>query len=59
MFVSNESVLADIIREPILQWFHDSLKEIAIVALIAYILYKLHLFKFAKLALEYIGVKVK
>ncbi len=59
MLSPNESVLADIIREPILQWFHDNLKEMLIVALIAFVLYKLRLFKLAKLALEYIGVKIK
>lgn len=59
MLSSSESVLADVIREPILQWVRGNLKEMAIVVLIAIILYKLHLFKLAKIALEYIGVKVK
>ncbi len=57
MLSPNESVLADILKEPILQWFYDNLKEMMIVALIAFILYKLRLFKLSKLALEYIGIK--
>ena len=59
MLTPNESVLADIVREPILQWFHDNLIEMCIVVFIVIILHKLRLFKLAKLALEYIGVKVK
>jgi len=59
MFVSNESVLADIVREPILQWFRDNIAEMLIAAVIAFILHKLHLFKLARLVLEYTGVKVK
>lgn len=59
MFSPNESILVDIIREPILQWFYDNVKEMIVVAVIAFILYKLHLFKLAKIMLEYIGVKIK